>query len=175
MRSFRVAVVVIFVMLGLIVSSGVYAADKVAPKAKADTVNPKSPAPAGVDFMGAEAESQRRWDELNLTPEQKQVLENDRAKSRAEAKVLLEKMRELRKSIGEELTKPDMDLKKINSVQAQIRDTQGKLMDNGLNSMLDIRKVLTKEQFQKFLDVAKERRTQQEQVKNDAKGKVPRN
>lgn len=97
-----------------------------------------------------EARKQEIFRELNLTDEQKQKLEENRKTHRDDAKDLFKNMKELRTAMRQELEKESLDMARINQIQSQIKDANEQMMDNRLQGILEVRGVLTPEQFKKF-------------------------
>lgn len=134
MKYFKNLAVIVFVILGLAVVSNSYAADR-------------------SSAQGNKEIRQKLWDQLSLTPVQKKQLEENRAKNRETMKATFENMKSCRESLNAELMKPELDMNKINSIQSQMKALQNQMADSRLSSMLEVRKVLTREQFEKFLDI----------------------
>ena len=154
MRYFSNLVVVVFIALGLVAVSNSYAADQ-------SGVQNKGAAVSQERHKKIEEKRQNIWDQLNLTPEQKKQLEENKAKNREAMKAVFEKMKSYRESLKTELMKPELDMNKINGIQAQIKALQSQMVDDRLNSILGVRSVLTREQFEKFLDITGKHKTWQ--------------
>jgi Spy/CpxP family protein refolding chaperone len=100
-----------------------------------------------------EKKIQNIYAQLNLSDAQKKTLEENKATSRQKMKSVFEKMKPLRDSLNQELMKAELDMNKINEIQSQIKAVQSEIGDNRLNSILEVRKILTPEQFAKFLSL----------------------
>ena len=96
------------------------------------------------------------FDKLNLTAEQKSKIEENRKNNREQRKALMEKMRTLREAMKSELMKADLNMEQLKSVHAQIKALQSTMADNRLESILAVRKILTPEQFSKFISEMQE-------------------
>ena len=96
---------------------------------------------------------QQIHDQLNLSEEQKKQLDENKSKSKAQMKDLFEKKRSLRTAMRQELMKPELDMNKINDIQTQLKASQSEMVDHRLNSILEVRKILSPDQFQKFLSL----------------------
>lgn len=105
-----------------------------------------------------EARKQEMFKELNLTDEQKQKIDDNSTKNRNDAKGLYSQMKELRNAMRQELEKDTLDLDKINQIQSQIKQTNEQIMDNRLQGILEVRGILTPEQFRKFSEKMNEHR-----------------
>lgn len=88
--------------------------------------------------------------ELNLTAEQKKLLDENKAGHREAAKGLFEETKKYRDALSQEIEKPAVDMNKINQIQSQLKALQGKMADERLSSILEVKKILTPEQFAKF-------------------------
>jgi translation initiation factor IF-2 len=65
-----------------------------------------------------------------------------------------------REALRAELEKPNFDENKVKSLQAAARAAQEKLQDHRLQGIIDVKKILTPEQFAKFQAIMKEKRGQ---------------
>ena len=154
MKYFKNLMVIAFVILGLVIASNSFAADK-------SCAQDKESAVSGEKHKKMEGGRQKVWDQLNLTPEQKKQLEENKAKNKETMKATFEKMKSAKESLKAELMKPALDMNKINNIQSQVKALQNQMTDNRLSSMLEVRKVLTREQFEKFLEITGKHRTWQ--------------
>lgn len=93
---------------------------------------------------------------LNLTEEQKKQLEGNWQKEREAMKIIFEQIKSNREALDQELAKLTPDMNKINDLQSQWKTLQSQMADNRLNSTLEVKKILTPEQFTKFFDLKKE-------------------
>ena len=97
------------------------------------------------------------FDQLNLTEDQKKQLEANKKAQREGMKSSFEQMKALRQELKQELMKPELDMNKINSINTQLKGIQSQMADNRINSILEVRKILTPEQFSQFLSKMEER------------------
>ncbi len=117
------------------------------------------PAGSGVgqhEHMGKKM--QEIYVQLKLTDDQKKQLEANKQKQREQMKSVFEQMKTQREALHQELMKTDLDMNKINSIQTQIKTLQSQMIDNRLNSILEVRKILTPEQFKKFISSMEQRK-----------------
>lgn len=96
------------------------------------------------------------FDQLNLNDKQKQAMEANKTAHRGRMKQNFEKIKTLREGLSAELMKPVLDMGKINTLQKQFKVFQAQLADDRLNSILEVRKILTPDQFAKFISLVKE-------------------
>ena len=101
----------------------------------------------------------KMFDQLNLSDKQKQAMEANKAAHRGKMKQNFEKMKALREEFNAELMKPKLNMGKINALQKQFKAFQAQLADDRLNSILEVRKILTPDQFAKFISLVKEHET----------------
>lgn len=88
--------------------------------------------------------------ELDLTTEQQGQLDEIREDQRAAVDKFHEVMNDLKEEMDNELRKIDFDEQKVRLIQDKIKNTQNKAADQQLNGILEVRKILTFEQFKEF-------------------------
>jgi Spy/CpxP family protein refolding chaperone len=93
---------------------------------------------------------QEIYTQLKLTDEQKKKLEDNKTKHHEQKEGTFKKMRSLREALKQELMKSALDMNKINEIQTQIKAFQAQTADDRLNHILEVRAILTAEQFAKF-------------------------
>lgn len=96
------------------------------------------------------------FEKLGLTEEQKQALKAHKENHRDEMKALRGQIKEKRKAFHQALEDPEADDNAITAANNAIKALTNNLADHRLNSILEIRKILTPEQFQKFNEIKKE-------------------
>jgi len=87
---------------------------------------------------------------LNLTPEQKEQIQQQRSMNKQKWAELRDKMREKRLELKGELEKPDTDRNKINAIIAEIKTLTGEQLELRVNNILATKQILTPEQFKKL-------------------------
>jgi Spy/CpxP family protein refolding chaperone len=97
--------------------------------------------------------------QLNLTDDQKTQLEANKKQRRDQMKTWAEQMKAQREAMRQELMKKDLDMGKVNAIQSQIKTLEAQMTDNRLNSILEVRKILTPEQFNKFISMMEQNRS----------------
>lgn len=88
--------------------------------------------------------------DLGLSQKQEQELEAHKEKHRKEAQALREELRAKREAMKAELDKPSLDEARVTALNEELKVLQGKLADQRLRGILEVRKILTPEQFKKF-------------------------
>jgi len=95
---------------------------------------------------------------LNLTEDQQKQLKAIKQKERQTMKSTFEAIKSNREAFNEEIVKATPDMSKINELQNQLKTIQAQMADNHLNSVLEIKKIMTPEQFVGFMALQKERK-----------------
>lgn len=88
--------------------------------------------------------------ELNLTPEQEEQLKNHKTQCRETMKEFRKKIADKREELGKELQKQEIDMEKINQLNSELKAVHSEMQDNRLKGILEVREVLSPEQFAKF-------------------------
>jgi Spy/CpxP family protein refolding chaperone len=97
-----------------------------------------------------ESRFQRTCKELNLTAEQEESLKNHKAMSREGMKAFRKRMSDKMKELGDEVQKQELDMEKINRLNSELKTMHSEMQDNRLKDILEVREILTPEQFGKF-------------------------
>ncbi|MFA5363468.1 MAG: periplasmic heavy metal sensor [Candidatus Omnitrophota bacterium] len=93
------------------------------------------------------------YNQLNLTEEQKKQLDENKNLHHKLMNDLHGESRSLKGSLNRLLMQPDMDMNKINSIQSRLKNIESEKIDDRLNSILEVRKILTPGQFAKFFEL----------------------
>ncbi len=93
--------------------------------------------------------------QLDLNPEQEKQLNAHRKRHREEGKGLHKSIRAKREAMKEELQKQELDMEKIYKIHSELKDIQSNKADHRLEGILEVRKILTTEQFVKFMELRK--------------------
>lgn len=100
-----------------------------------------------------EARMQEMHKKLGLTPDQEKRLEEHRKTHQEAGKALREEKREKMEALRVELEKPDMDEARVRAANEELKAVQNRLADHRLQGVLEVRHILTPEQFRKFHDL----------------------
>jgi len=95
---------------------------------------------------------------LNLTPEQEQKLKEHRQMHREAGKKTWEAIREKREALETEMAKPAFDEARVKALHGEIAALRNQMADHRLAGILEVRKILTPEQFAKFQEMTREHR-----------------
>jgi Spy/CpxP family protein refolding chaperone len=88
--------------------------------------------------------------ELGITEEQKKQLEQNKQKSFETEKQLRKEIQKKQALLREEIAKGETDIEKIKQIHNEIKDLLIKKEDNRLNSILEVRDILSPEKFAEF-------------------------
>lgn len=97
-----------------------------------------------------EARRNQFYEGLGLTDGQKKVLEENRKKYREKEEALFREMREKMELIRSELQNDTLNMEIIYQINNEIKKTQAQMLDDRLEGILEVRKVLTPKQFKMF-------------------------
>jgi Spy/CpxP family protein refolding chaperone len=89
---------------------------------------------------------------LNLTPKQKQQIQQQRSSDKQKIVELKDKMRAKRLELKSELEKPATDMNRINAIINEIKELTGQQLELRVNSILATKQILTPEQFKQLQD-----------------------
>jgi len=95
---------------------------------------------------------------LNLSDDQVKQLKDLHKSDREAMKATFEQIKTNRASFEAEIAKAAPDMSKITDLQTQFKTIQGQMVDNRLNSLLAVKKVLTPEQFAGYMALMKEKK-----------------
>ncbi|MFA5261080.1 MAG: periplasmic heavy metal sensor [Candidatus Omnitrophota bacterium] len=90
------------------------------------------------------------YDRLNLTEKQRVQLEENRKRHHARIKALTDQLASSHQQLNTELERPVLDKVKIDEIKGQIDRLQTEVSDLRLKGILDVRAILTPEQYEIF-------------------------
>ena len=97
-------------------------------------------------------------EQLGLSEAQKGLLANHKAKQRESAQELRAALRETREAMKAELAKPDFDQATVENLHDQTKTLKAEMADHRLAGILEVREILTPEQFSQFMAFKGDRR-----------------
>ena len=100
--------------------------------------------------QGGEGKKEGIFKELNLTPEQKKKLEDNRKAQHQEAQKFRETLRADQEKLQAKLEDPAVTRGDVEPLVSEIKSLQAKLTDNRINGIFAVKAILTPEQFVKF-------------------------
>ena len=95
---------------------------------------------------------------LGLSDDQVKQLKGIHQKQKDAMKSLFAQVKSNREALDSEIIKTAPDMGKINDIETQFKTLQSQMVDNHLNSTLEIKKIMTPEQFAGFMALKKERK-----------------
>lgn len=104
--------------------------------------------------------------ELGLTEQQQAQLSETRKANQAATQGLLGSLKTARSALREELGKYNSDAAKVQSLAAEVKNIEAKMVDQRIASVNKIKEILTAEQFGKMQEKAK---TRMEKMKKGGK------
>ena len=111
----------------------------------------ENPAPAEGDDI--EAEIDRLHQEIGLSAEQEAVLKKYRQEHRDQIHDLHGEIRDARNQIKEELQKTQFDPERVKALHEKIKSLKVQLEDKRLEGIMEVRGVLSPEQFARFMEI----------------------
>ena len=100
---------------------------------------------------------QKIYNDLGLTEEQRRLLEENKNRHREQTKALFTQLCQKMNALRQELEKSELNMQEIYQVNNELKQLQTQMLDNRLERILEVRKILTPEQFRKFEDKMNER------------------
>ncbi|MEI8176495.1 MAG: Spy/CpxP family protein refolding chaperone [Candidatus Omnitrophota bacterium] len=123
------------------------------------------------DGKKMEVKRQEMFKDLNLTDAQRTALQENRERQKEGMKAMFAGMKEKRGVFRQELEKEPIDMGKVNQIHNEIKQLQGQMADQRLAGILEVRKVLTPEQFKKFMARMDEKMEQHKDKRGKEKDK----
>ncbi|MBF0478960.1 MAG: Spy/CpxP family protein refolding chaperone [Candidatus Omnitrophica bacterium] len=91
------------------------------------------------------------YKDLNLTEDQKKALDANKAQHREKSKLTNQAIKDKMDLMQVELEKDQLNMEKIGQIKSEIKVLQSEQLDSRMDSVLEVRKILTPEQFKKFM------------------------
>lgn len=109
------------------------------------------PAPLGEgEFWGRGKGFEKCLKKLNLTAEQKSKLDTQRAAQRDAMKTIRQSIASKRQDLRAEMDKDATDKAKIDGIAAELKNLEGRRVDQQIKGILQMKEVLTPEQFKQL-------------------------
>jgi len=90
---------------------------------------------------------------LGISDEQQQKLEEHRKAHRKQGKQYYGSIKDLKKQLKAELEKLDFDIAKVRGIHGEMKSLKIQMADQRLEGILQVREILTAEQFKKFSEL----------------------
>ena len=94
--------------------------------------------------------------QLDLSPEQEEQLKAHRKDHRGQGKEFRENMKAKKEAIRNELQKEELNMENVYTIHNELKDLLIQKADHRLEGILEVRKILTAEQFRKFCELRKD-------------------
>lgn len=146
MRKVKCVTLLIVAILAGLPASIVYAASPVQAAQQKEEFTKKT-----------DARRQEIYNDLGLTGEQRKLLEENKNKHREQTKALFTQMREKTAFLRQELEKKELNMQTVYQTNNELKRLQAQMLDNRLERILEVRKILSPAQFKKFEDKMNER------------------
>ncbi|MBT3877909.1 MAG: periplasmic heavy metal sensor [Candidatus Scalindua sp.] len=105
------------------------------------------------------AKMQEVFKQLDLSPEQEEQLQAHRKNHRGQTGEFREILKAKRETLKNELQKEELNMEEIYKIHNELKGLHSKKADHRLEGILEVRKILTAEQFRKFCELRKEMRS----------------
>ena len=92
---------------------------------------------------------------LNLTDDQQKQLKAIWQKQREAMKATFKQIKANKEALTNELLQTTTDVNKINDLKSKMEALGAQMLDNRINSNLEVKKILTAQQFAKYLELQK--------------------
>ena len=99
------------------------------------------------------------YDQLGLSEEQKKLLEDNKTKHKDQGDALRADLKSAMQAMGDELKREDLDSVKIDALRAKLKTLRDQMADERFNAILEVRKILTHDQFAKFIQLIEEKKS----------------
>ncbi len=94
--------------------------------------------------------------QLDLSPEQEEQLQTHRKNHRGQGREFRENLRAKKEAIRNELQNEELNMEEIYKIHNELKGLLSNKADHILEGILEVRKILTAEQFRKFCELRKE-------------------
>lgn len=99
-------------------------------------------------------------EQLQLTPQQQEILMKRRKEQKDARQQMSRQIREKRAALHEEIGKPQSDMTKIEYLTQDIKKLQGQQLDERVDELMELKRVLTPQQYQKLQEKVNEAKSQ---------------
>ena len=106
---------------------------------------------------------QQIFSQLNLTDDQKKLLESNKQDHRARMEGARTELKKTKEELQQEIMAPVLNMVKINKLHSRLKALQNQMEDDKLESILAVRSILTAEQFTKFVSLMHKHKQEHEQ------------
>ncbi len=104
--------------------------------------------------------------QLDLSPEQEKQIQTHRKNHRGQGREFREDMKAKKEAIRNELQKEELNMENVYTIHNELKDLLIQKADHRLEGILEVRKILTAEQFRKFCELRKDMHPMKGRKKN---------
>ena len=104
--------------------------------------------------------------QLDLSPEQEEQLQAHRKNHRGQGREFRESLKAKKEAIRTELQKEELNMENIYKIHNELKGLLSNKADHRLEGILEVRKILTAEQFRKFCELRKDMHTMKKRRKD---------
>ena len=104
---------------------------------------------------------------LGLTPEQESKLKANREEHHSEMEKLHEQIKAKKEELKQALDQPTVDEAKVRALHNEMKELKSQMEDGRFNGILEVRKILTPEQFEKFKKLKEEHKGKEDHEMKD--------
>ncbi len=108
------------------------------------------------DKVAWEKKMEKVYKQLGLTDEQKARLKEHREKNQAQRKEYYQEIKAKQEQIRQELQNDQFDVNKVRQIHNELKELRSKMEDFRLEGIIEVRQILTAEQFKKFMELKSE-------------------
>jgi Spy/CpxP family protein refolding chaperone len=112
----------------------------------------------GFDKEGWEEEVNKMQDELGLSQQQRDALKSHKVRHRQGMSGLREELKQKQQELREEMQKSDFDAGRVRMINDEIKRLHNEMSDERIEGVVEVRKILTPEQFSRFQRLKESRR-----------------
>jgi len=121
---------------------------------------------------GEEGEKGKIFKELNLTPEQKKKLEDNRKAQSEETAKLREAIKQAHEKLQKELNNPGITRAAVEPLVKELKSLDAKLVDHRINGIFAVKSILTPEQFVQFNQIMEKQMKERKGHSKDSREKL---
>ena len=104
-------------------------------------------------FFKRDHDMKRIQEMLNLSTEQQELMDVHKAKRREQMEAFHKSMMTTREAMKTELEKEEPNMDTINQIQSELKVLDATKADHRLEGILEVREILTPEQFSEFMEL----------------------
>jgi Spy/CpxP family protein refolding chaperone len=126
----------------------------------------------GYDKEDWEEKVNKMHHELGLSDDQREALKSHKEEHREDMKALREQLSVKREALREEMQKDDFDAGRVRMINDEIKRLTNEMADHRLEGILEVREILTPEQYSRFQEMKESRKDDWKERREDRGGKL---